>query len=301
MASGSILPTASSSDPKPFQFSLAQLLVIVTCICLVAGAVYWVGFAGIFLAGIVIPVGTLLAFGWSRLKEATVIAAIVCLLAAFFAPALPPYRGSTRTQCVNRLRQIGIALHNYHDVYGAFPPAYVADANGKPMHSWRVLILPFMDRNDLYQAYRFDEPWDGPNNRKLQEQIGKMCRCPQCSANQPKTETNYMAVIGPQTIWREGKSTSLANVADGTSNTIMVVEVHNSGVHWMEPRDLHVTQMPVAINAPKGTGISSPHGKASGANVLYADAHTQFLKNELPPAVLQGLLTIAGGEKVEAP
>jgi hypothetical protein len=67
---------------------------------------------------------------------------------------------------VNNLKQIGLALRNYHDAYGRFPPAYVADGHGPPMHSRRVLILPWLEKREIYDRYRFDEPWDGPNNRK---------------------------------------------------------------------------------------------------------------------------------------
>ena len=72
-----------------------------------------------------------------------------------------------RAQCRNNLKQIVLALQSYHQANGCFPPAYIADKNGKPMHSWRVLILPYLDRNALYKAYNFSEPWDGPNNKKL--------------------------------------------------------------------------------------------------------------------------------------
>src|SRR5262245_44252816 len=74
-----------------------------------------------------------------------------------------------RSNCKGELKQIGLALLNYREAYGCFPPPYVADASGRPMHSWRVLILPFIDHAALYREYRFDEPWDGPNNRKLSD------------------------------------------------------------------------------------------------------------------------------------
>src|SRR4051812_10595310 len=74
-------------------------------------------------------------------------------------------------QCLGHLKEIGIALHNYHADYGVFPPAYVADASGRPLHSWRVLILPYLEQKPLYNRYNFSEPWDGPNNRRLASQM----------------------------------------------------------------------------------------------------------------------------------
>jgi hypothetical protein len=97
-----------------------------------------------------------------------VVIAIIAVLIAFLLPAVRSARGAAyRSHCSSNLKQIALALHNYHDTFGAFPPAYVADESGKPMHSWRVLILPFLESSPLYDKYRFDEPWDGPNNRQL--------------------------------------------------------------------------------------------------------------------------------------
>ena len=70
-------------------------------------------------------------------------------------------------QSVNNLRQIVVALHSFHDVHGFFPPAVVLGPDGKPWHSWRVLVLPYLEMNHVYEQYRFDEPWDGPHNKQL--------------------------------------------------------------------------------------------------------------------------------------
>jgi hypothetical protein len=217
----------------------------------------------------------------------------IVLLTLLIQMQINPREASYRACCINQLKQIGIALHNYHDRYGSFPPAYVADADGKPMHSWRVLLLPFMEESDLFEQYRFDEPWDGPNNRKLHMPV--WCyRCP--SATDNDVATNYVAVVGPATAWPGTKSTKFSDFADGTSNTIMVVEIANSGIHWMEPRDLHVVQMNTKINGKPGQGISSNH--PTGACVLFADGSARFLYDNLPPETVKALLTIDGGEKV---
>ena len=87
---------------------------------------------------------------------------------ALLLPAVQSAReAARRAQCSNNLKQIGLAFHNYHDSYGCLPPAYIPDGNGQPMHSWRVLILPFVEQSPLYDQYDFDEPWNGPNNSKL--------------------------------------------------------------------------------------------------------------------------------------
>src|SRR6478735_1777869 len=72
-----------------------------------------------------------------------------------------------RASCANNLHSIAIAIQQYNDNYGCYPPPFIADADGKPMHSWRVLLLPYLEQKALHRQYRFDEPWDGPNNLKL--------------------------------------------------------------------------------------------------------------------------------------
>src|SRR5438552_18335675 len=104
------------------------------------------------------------------------------LLGGLVAVVLPAVRQSResvrRSLCKCNLKQVGLALHNYREEFGCFPPAYVADRAGRPMHSWRVLILPFIDQADLYSKYNFDEPWDGPNNIKLLDEMPRLYKCP---------------------------------------------------------------------------------------------------------------------------
>lgn len=289
---------------QPFQFTLRQLLLAMTGLSVCAGAVYWLGPFGILLSGFVLIVASIWLTTARRLTQNVGIVVGLFGLAGVLLMPLSVTRGvpSSRMQCGNHLKQIAIALQNYHDVYGSFPPAYIADANGKPMHSWRVLILPFAEQKDLYDAYDFSEPWDGPHNSKLHSQIPPYFRCPSHSG-QPTGETDYLAVVGPGTVWPGSTTTKFTQITDGTACTLLVVEAHGSGIHWMEPRDLHLVQMPLAINPPRGTGISSPHGgtKSKGARAAFADGHTQFLPSSLTPAELTALLTIAGGEPTPLP
>jgi hypothetical protein len=158
------------------------------------------------------------------------------------------------------------------------------------------LILPYLERNDLYKRYDFSEPWDGPNNSKLHGEFLKIFSCPSRPRAQPRTDTSYVVVVGPKTMWPGTKATKLADLTDGTTNTLMLVEIANSGIHWMEPRDLDFSQMPMQINPPKGPGISSDHTDvAYGA---FADGHTQALTNNTPPKFIRALLTAQGGETI---
>src|SRR5262245_42706847 len=106
---------------------------------------------------------------WRRFARAVLVVLILVLVVCLmlYGPVMQAREVSWRSSCKCYLKQFGLALQNYHDTYGSFPPAFVLGPDGRPWHSWRVLILPFMECDPLYREYRFNEPWDGPNNRKL--------------------------------------------------------------------------------------------------------------------------------------
>lgn len=160
------------------------------------------------------------------------------------------------------------------------------------------MILKELGRPDLAAAYRWDEPWDGPNNRLLHDQAIKILRCPSDSQAPPHC-TNYVAIVGPGTVFPGEQSVSASKITDDPSSTLLVVEVHNSGIGWFEPRDLHVAQMAPGINSKKGQGPSSAH--QGGVNVAFVDGGVRFLTDDLPPEELRRMLTIAGGETVTVP
>jgi hypothetical protein len=150
--------------------------------------------------------------------------------------------------CDHNLAMIYTALMQYHDANGCFPPAYLADANGRPMHSWRVLILPMLFRTDLYNQYNFNEPWDGPNNRKLMTKMPSDFACPNlCTdGSDPATSmlyTNYVVVCGPQTAFPEDRRISVADLRDQREPHLLIAEVGNSDIVWTEPRDLNLKQL----------------------------------------------------------
>ncbi|MCA9163994.1 MAG: DUF1559 domain-containing protein [Planctomycetales bacterium] len=277
-------PDSLPNSEPAFQFGMLSL-------------VYTMAMLGASLAVFGMPgmlVGTVVVLYWAlvlsvgdrkgRLLRALFAAFILLCAACMLLPAVQSAReAARRSQCSNNLKQIALALHNYHDIYKSFPPAYIADANGRPMHSWRVLILPFMGYQELYDQYRFDEPWDGPNNRKLNSKVVDAYRCP---ANQSRTEhtthTNYVAIIGPNTIWPGAESTSFADILDGTSNTVMVIESKSADIHWMEPRDVDLneatrllasTDWEDAVHVREGFFYRT----ITGRNVAFADGACQFI------------------------
>ena len=294
MANG---PSPPVDAPPRFQFTLRQLMAATAVACILAAICFWLG-PGLGLLAIV-PLGALTcAFYFLmrfRFSEAFVAALIGGAIACLLQPTVQKPHISQRTgRCIYNLRQIALALHQYHDMHGSFPPAYIADADGNPMHSWRVLLLPYLDERRIYKQYRFDERWDGPNNILLIH--SEWPRVYGCPSSNWTGETNYVAVVGPQTIWPGTTTTKMSDIKDGAANTIMLVEVHNSGIHWMEPRDLDISQMSMAVNPPTGSGISSAH-PGGRAYIALADGDTRAIDSTVPSKALRAALTIAGGEK----
>ena len=211
-------------------------------------------------------------------------------------PSVGSAPGSRRSMCCNNLKQIALALQNYHQVYGCFPPAHVDSPDGKPMHSWRVLLLPFLDFDDLYKQYDFAEPWDGPRNSRLLNGGPELFHCPSAN-NQEPSATNYVAIVGDATLWPGNRSVRFEDIKDGMSNTIMLMEIANSDINWMDPRDITFEKTVAGANVAGERQIDGNH--KNGANVEFADGSVMFLSDKTSPETLKALLTIAGGEKVE--
>jgi prepilin-type processing-associated H-X9-DG protein len=223
--------------------------------------------------------------------------AVIGILFALLIPAASSARtAATRNACMNNLKQISLAMEMYQQKNGSYPPAYIADENGKPMHSWRVLLLPYMGYDWLYEQYDLSQPWDSPVNIGLSFQMPSVYACPDDPDAQIQYETSYMVVVGRGTMFPGDKCTTPANITDGLSNTIMVVEVPESGVSWMEPKDLDARQITFQINNASGNEIGSHH--TGGANVLMADGKTKFMRDTLPAQYVESLTTASGGEAV---
>jgi hypothetical protein len=190
--------------------------------------------------------------------------------------------------CRANLRLLARAMHSYHDAYHSFPPAYIADKSGRPMHSWRVLLLPFLECDRLYKQYRLDEPWNGPHNRPLASQMPDVFCCP--SEKSSENTTSYFVVVGPHTVFPGAVPIRIRDITDGTSSTILLVEATNSRINWLEPRDMSYIEAVRGINPKSGWGISSHHTERAGARVALADGLATFLADETSVEQLRRLL-----------
>jgi hypothetical protein len=145
-------------------------------------------------------------------------------------------QAASRAQSQNNLKQIAIALHNYHDVNGAFPPAAVCDKTGKPMLSWRVLILPYLEQSAIYKEFKLDEAWDSDHNKKLIAKMPKTYSMP-WPMTAKANETHYRVFVGNNAAFDYLKATKITEFLDGTSNTILVATAKDA-VIWTKPDEL---------------------------------------------------------------
>ncbi len=213
--------------------------------------------------------------------------------------AVPSAReAARRAQCSNNLTQIGLAMHSYHAAHCCFPPAYVADEKGRPKHSWRVLLLPFLDgeAQALHEQYDFEQPWDSPENRALASRMPRLYRCPS-DEMAPASDTSYVMIVGPETISDGTGATRMEEITDGTADTILLVEAAGSGINWLDPRDLDADQISYLVDDPVDGGIASEHPE--GANVLFCDGSVMFLEAMVDPEDVKSLCTISGGEEAD--
>lgn len=219
-----------------------------------------------------------------------IVAAILVVLLLVWAllPAVQRGGYSVRGHCNNNLKQIITAMHMYHEKYGEFPPAYTIDANGKRLHSWRTLILPYLDERDLYSVIDLSRPWDDAANAASLKKAPAIFRCPNFKGS--ATSTSYLAIVSPCSCLRGGRSVSAAEISDGLSETILVFEApQDHAVHWMSPNDAD-EQLFLSISS------SSKLTHASGFNAVMADGHVTFIHAELSEKIRKALITVDGGE-----
>ncbi len=234
--------------------------------------------------------------------------AVIGLLIALMLPATQSAReAARRSGCSNNLKQIGLALHNYHDMYKQFPPAVIGPSNvpRERQFSWIVAILPFLEQGTLYDALRLDLPWDHPHNAGLLQMAPRTLMCPSDPA--PSTEegffrTSYVAVTGanftdgpgnPIGVIGLDKGLAVSEIVDGTSNTVMVAEVTDGGPWFAGGNG-------TARRIDDWLQNKSWSHHPGGGNVVFADGSVQFLSSTTDIQTLRKLATAQGREPMDA-
>ena len=235
----------------------------------------------------------------------SVVVVIVCLTGlAMLIPAVNAAReAANRASCVGNYKLSALGMLNHESAKHHFPPAYVVDANGQPGLSWRVLILPYLEKKSLYEQFHFDEQWNSPHNIAL----GPLAPCGmdprRCayhcvSEGGNHLEVSQVVITGKGTMFDGPTPIRMKDITDGSSNTIMIGEMSFSGIYWSDPRDLNFDEMPLTINDSVQVSLRSVH--RGMANIAFADGSVHQISEKIDPEVLKSLITVAGGEQIDA-
>ena len=210
---------------------------------------------------------------------------------ALLLPSVRHVRPAARKlQCLNDIRNIAIALLNYESAYHALPPAYTVDQDGKPLHSWRTLILPALGELDVYKKIDLSKAWDDPVNAEAYNTNLDFFHCP--SADCPQNHTTYLAIVGTKSCFHPTKPRPLSEITDDHAETLMIIEVTpDKAVHWMAPLDAD-EQMVL------GLGPKSKLAHASGVNAVFVDGSARFLDVNMDVAVRRALISIDASDSV---
>jgi hypothetical protein len=226
--------------------------------------------------------------------EATLRAAVSvkvepALLSAGLVQAVAKVReAAARLQSANNLKQLTLAIITYADTYMQMPPAATYDKNGKPLLSWRVLILPFIEQEELYKEFHLDEPWDSDHNKKLLAKMPQVYAPVGGMKTKEKFATFYQGFYGKGAAWEGTKGLRFpADFVDGTSNTILLVEAAKP-VPWSKPEDI---PFDAGKLWPKVGGQFK-----NGFNAALADGSVRFLTRKLTEATFRAAITRNGGE-----
>jgi hypothetical protein len=189
---------------------------------------------------------------------------------------------ASRTQSANNLKQIVLAMHNYADAMRQLPAQATYDKNGKPMLSWRVLILPYVDQQALYNEFHLDEPWDSEHNKKLLAKMPKLYASPYDENTVKDHTTYYQGFFGKGCFFEGKKGIRFADITDGTSNTMMIVEA-SKAVPWTKPEDIPYDP---AKPLPK-LGLPNMKGFQAGM----CDGSVRFISETITENTLRNAIT----------
>lgn len=210
--------------------------------------------------------------------------------AAYLSAKKKAEEAAAAVTSANNLKQIALSWHNYEATYGAGPPAAVCDKTGKPLLSWRVLILPYIEEEALFKQFKLDEPWDSVNNKKLLAKMPKVYAIP--GKTQPgDTDTHYRVFVGGGAGWDWVMGSKLTNITDGTSNTLMCVTAAEA-VPWTKPDEL--------VFDPEKDPTKLVGAIVNGrVQVAMFDGSVRTLKKVPAKDTLKALITKGGGEVID--
>jgi hypothetical protein len=218
---------------------------------------------------------------------------------SLLVPALASTReAASRQQRMNNFKQIAVGMHMYEDRHKSLPAAASYDANGKPLLSWRVHLLPYLEQQALYDEFHLDEPWNSEHNAKLIPRMPAIYADPGLSQLAAEGRTTYCVPTGPGTIFEGREGSRFKDVIDGLSNTVLVVEVTPANaVVWTKPDDWEV-----APDDPlRGVKREAGDVRGDAFAVALSDGSCRMISSNIDPKLFAAVLTRAGREVVPYP
>lgn len=203
-----------------------------------------------------------------------------------------------RTQCQNNIKQIALAMHNYESRHKRLPPAFTVDENGRPLHSWRALLLPYLDAQDVFDKIDFSKPWDDPANAEARKAQIPHFVCPSLKGKLPDGHCVYQVVMAADGCFRGNEPIRLGDLKDGVSETLLVIEVRlDQATHWMSPGSIEEAEALVGTPAPKVGERRTRLQHSGGFNVALADGSVMFVPETVTRSNLRAMISIAAGDK----
>lgn len=277
------------------QFSLSTIFLV---FFFVAASLASFGVSGVMIA----MIWGIAIIGFNKVAHKSV-GLIYLVIIIGFGIWVTPYLSQKSTQiieaahrgtCHNNLSKIGSALLNYEKIHGHFPPVIRYDKNGKPLYSWMVEILPQLGYQEIFDRLHQEEPWNSPHNVRI---IGGLripeFFCPSAIHNENDLSSNYVAIIGSGTIWREKEPLKIQDLSNAPACTVMVTECVNSGKHWAEPYRLTTEEVLQRMKSGEGMRICSSHNTGlenpaingqylAAIGILFADGNMEPAYSDLP-------------------
>jgi hypothetical protein len=188
-----------------------------------------------------------------------------------------------------RLTIIYNAIRAYDRTKGRLPQAHTTMEDSDFEVSWRVLLLPQIGYQDIYEAYEFDQPWSGQSNTRLASASAAWTFTARRFNEDQTVYSDFVAVTGNGTVWGSDVGVPFGEIESIAPNLILAVQIENSGVHWMEPRDIRLDEL-----AKARVGGSNDAEWQLGSCVLFADGHIWRIKKTCPGSELAKLATLDG-------